>query len=295
MESEGVVQQTLKLQDWLNEKSIKSLQEKSDLEAKNTNKMYSAVLDVENTFVKDMDQSIEHQKMLKQRKRELLHKRWTERVFEPIQKQIDAQMCVDNSPYEEMARRKRLLHKEYLEHVNKKGHVFLDTYAPEEYYPMGLQASRPAPLVAVTGSLQDPLLKQERQRNQEDRVMIRCTTGDTVTDRNLPTFRQPSLAPLVPLGRHGTGCNGWLGMPKGDIESPVRMGSRRRMKGVFNDSQIDFPAWSKLASGPPITEEELRIQKKRTFKPAAPRSAYAIDPDTSLAPSLPRALSELTI
>ena len=81
------------------------------------------------------------------------------------------------------------------------------------------------PLQAETEFLQDPLLNQERQRNNEDRVIFRCMTGTTLTDKDLQAIRLPRL-PLVPLGRHGTHCNSWLSMPMGDIESPVRMASR---------------------------------------------------------------------
>lgn len=291
MDSDALVGHSLKLQDWLNEKSIRSVQEKADLEAKKTRKMYSDVLDTENTFVKQLDNMLYYKDMLSLRKRQLLHKKWTKRVYEPIRREIDGQMKSPRANYPELCSRKRQLHKEYLEHVNRKGHVFLDTYAPDEYYPLGLHAVRPAPLVAKTGPLRDPLSDQARQRNDEDRDILRCETGSTLADHDLSQIRLPPL-PLVPQGRHGTECSGWLGMPMGDIESPIRMASRRRMKGVYNNTKIDFQAWTK----PPTTanslhEEEIQTQKKRSYKLPPPRSAYAIEPSTSFAPSLPRDIS----
>ncbi len=81
---------------------------------------------------------------------------------------------------------------------------------------------------AETPQLQDPLLSCERKRSDEDRVLFRCMTGSTLTDRDLDQVRLPPL-PLVPLGRHGTDCHTWLEMPMGQIESPVRLASRYGM------------------------------------------------------------------
>ena len=78
---------------------------------------------------------------------------------------------------------------------------------------------------AQTRHLRDPLLSQGRERSEEDRIIIRCGTGSTLTDRDIECVRLPPL-PLVPLGRHGTECSTWTEMPMGDIESPVRQASR---------------------------------------------------------------------
>lgn len=52
------------------------------------------------------------------RKKEILHKKWNENVFQPVRKQIDKEM---NGPlFTELDRRKRALYRDYLEHVNKK-------------------------------------------------------------------------------------------------------------------------------------------------------------------------------
>jgi len=253
---------SLKLQKWLNDRQVKSLQEKADMEAKNTRKMYEAVLDSENTFVKEIQDFLSHKDMLNQRKKELLHKKWTENVSEPISKEIDAEINGPN--YLELMKRKRALHKEYLEHTNKKGHVFLDTIAPDEYYALSLHPTRPSLLTAQTGKLRDPLLSQERERSSEDRIIFRCMTGSKLTDRDLEQIRLPQL-PLVPQGRHGTECRTWLEMPMGDIESPVRLASRRRMRGDYNHSHFGLEEWSKPPPSPSRIEAEMQTQKKRIY------------------------------
>ena len=66
----------------------------------------------------EMGDFVRYQELLDLRKKELLHKRWTERVYQPIRRQVVSEA---NSPeFGELFQRKRQLYKEYLEHVNKK-------------------------------------------------------------------------------------------------------------------------------------------------------------------------------
>ncbi len=59
-----------------------------------------------------------YKEMLDLRKKEILHKRWSDRVYQPIRRQIVKQ--INTREFDELFQRKRELHKEYLEHVNKK-------------------------------------------------------------------------------------------------------------------------------------------------------------------------------
>ncbi|CAL8316711.1 unnamed protein product [Merluccius merluccius] len=66
------------------------------------------------------------------RRRELLHKRWTECVWLPIQWRVEKRVsrrCCDE------ADRLRCLYADYLRHCNAKGFVSLDCYDPQEYNP----------------------------------------------------------------------------------------------------------------------------------------------------------------
>ena len=74
---------------------------------------------------------------------------------------------------------------------------------------------------AITKKLNDPLLSQGSTRLEEDRTVVRCVTGNTMSDKEIEEMRLPP-APLVPLGRHGTECNTWLRMQLHDIDSGVR-------------------------------------------------------------------------
>uniref|UniRef100_A0A3B3Z8A2 Uncharacterized protein n=1 Tax=Periophthalmus magnuspinnatus TaxID=409849 RepID=A0A3B3Z8A2_9GOBI len=66
------------------------------------------------------------------RRRELLHKHWTERLWLPLQKHLNQRV----SSYGAIdIKRRQGLYSQYLQHYNSKGYVFLDTYNPKEYDP----------------------------------------------------------------------------------------------------------------------------------------------------------------
>lgn len=262
MDSSSLIGQTMKVQHWLNDRTVKALQEKSDVEARETRKLYSPLLETENTFCKDVDEFISHKDVMGLRKKEVLHKKWNERVYKPLRKKIIEAM--DSNDWPEVDRRKRELHKQYLEFTNQKGHVFLDTMDPEEYYAMALNGHRPAPIKVQTRPLHDPLISQGRERNEEERTILRCMTGYRYSDRDIEQVKMPRM-PLVPLGRHGTDSVHWLQMPLSNIESTPRLASRKRMQGMFNQSIIDFDTWSRTPYNHADVDRELQIQKKRQY------------------------------
>lgn len=256
VDSKSLIGQTLRVQDWLNEKTVKGLQfdipqawvekqERSDVETKEARELYNPLLEVENTFVRDMENVVSSKEVLDLRKKEMLHKKWNDRVYEPLREKIIDVM--DGEDWPELDRRKRELHKQYLEFVNEKGHVFLDTMDPSEYYAQALNGHRPAPIKhsclkwskhmaaakrrfdhqhykIATKAFRDPLLSQGRERSAEERTILRCLTGNDYTDKDIEQVKLPPL-PLVPLGRHGTDSVRWLEMPLHNIESTPRMAS----------------------------------------------------------------------
>ncbi|XP_036406211.1 protein FAM228A [Megalops cyprinoides] len=140
------------------------------------------LLDTENGFVKDLDSYLSHRGTLELRKRELLHKRWTERVWAPIQKSIEEHLslcCCEEA--ERM--RSALLH--YVEYCNAKGFVSLEDYDPNEYDPFLHHINRPHYFKVSTPALKDPLLHQSRERNKEIRTVLRCQTGHVYTRKQI--------------------------------------------------------------------------------------------------------------
>jgi len=254
---------TFRIQRWLNEKSIRNIQERTDFESRATKNMYTTLLNNEDTFVKEVDRFIDDKAALDKQKQQMLFKKWSDRVYSPVKEKIDEEMSGPN--YRTLDKRKRNIYKKYLDYSNRKGVVFLDVISPEEYDPLVLNANRPAPLKAITKKLDDPLISQGTTRLEEGRTVVRCVTGESLCDNTLEEMHLPRV-PLVPLGRHGTQCNTWLRMPLHDIDSGVRKRSGLRMKGIHNDSQINYEEWNKLERNPKTIDIELRSQKRRLFR-----------------------------
>ncbi|XP_059143497.1 protein FAM228B-like isoform X2 [Physella acuta] len=225
--SSNLQDQSLKLQNWIDKKTIKELQERADTESLETKKLYSELMETEQTFVKKLDELLSHKDLVDLRRKELLYLQWSEEVYEPIRKKI--LQAIDGSEWSKLDRRKRELHKQFLEHVNKRGHVFLEDDDKEQYYAQALNDSRPAPIKIKTEALRDPLLTLGRKKAEEERTILRCMTGQHYTDEDIEKVKLPPL-PLVPLGRHGVNSRKWLQMPLNNIESEIRQRRRQNQQ-----------------------------------------------------------------
>ncbi|XP_065057859.1 protein FAM228B-like [Rhopilema esculentum] len=253
----------LDIKSWLSEKSAKSIQEKTEYESSTVRNLYNTLLDNETELVESVDDYLAETEELQRRKRYLLMKDWTENVYNPLKASIDKEM--ESKNYRRLDKGKRKIYKDYLAYSNRKGNVFLDTMSYEEYDPLAISGHRPGPLKVVMKKPSDPLQFQAAKRDDEERVVISCQTGLELTDREIEQFRLPPL-PLVPLGRHGTGCGKLLEMELHDIQSDVRQRSQRRMLGIRTNSDIDFEAWQDAALEPNVIDKELRSRKKKQFQ-----------------------------
>ncbi|KAL8593981.1 hypothetical protein ACOMHN_045664 [Nucella lapillus] len=257
---------SLKGSNWLSSTQAKELVDQLRKESNATKSIYGPLLETEDTLVHDVDEYLGQADKLALRKKELLHKTWSQRVFEPMRCKI---LEVMQSPeFAGKDRRHRQMYSQYLEYTNQKGFVFLDTMDKGEYYAQALNGHRPSPITVKTSSLQDPLLLQGRERGQEEQTILRCTTGEVYSLSDIDQIKLPPL-PLVPLGRHNTSCMAWLEMPLGNIGSTPRKASRLRMKGNCTQSQINFGQSPQISSGGPVDPSlvdcELKLQKKRMF------------------------------
>ncbi|XP_057305825.1 protein FAM228B-like [Hydractinia symbiolongicarpus] len=216
---------------WLSEKSIKTVQEKTDYESSAIKNMYLNLLENEQKIQRHLDYVIEHDSMVRKRRLQALLKEWYEQTYNPLNEKILEEM--NGESYKTLEKTKREEYNKYLKHRNEKGHVFLDVFEKEEYDPLSVNSERPGPIKAVTHKLADPLLQQQQERNEEERVVLACDLGTRLSDKRIEMLRLPPL-PLVPLGRHGTECKTWLDMKLTDIQSGVRQRSQERFYGVRN-------------------------------------------------------------
>jgi len=250
------------LNGWLSEKSVKHIQEKIDYECSDISNMYNHLVMSEEQLQHDLNRVIKNDADMKKRKMRLLSKKWYEETYLPLNRKISEEM--NGANYRMLDKEKRKQYTSYLNHQNnKEGNVFLDVFEAEEYDPLYLNSQRPGPLKAATAKLADPLLHLQDKRNEEERIVLACDLGETLSDKEIESRRLPAL-PLIPLGRHGTKCSTWLDMELTDIQSDVRIRSQERRSEIRNKSD----PWFKDAEKPVENAHfacNLKWQRKKQF------------------------------
>lgn len=76
-----------------------------------------SVIQVLSKFLQDVDNSLLQKAFLDLRKKEMLHKKWSERIAEPVEAKIYEEM---KKNYPQVDNQKRKLYQEYLQHGNRK-------------------------------------------------------------------------------------------------------------------------------------------------------------------------------
>ncbi|BFZ09938.1 hypothetical protein BsWGS_12977 [Bradybaena similaris] len=261
--------QSGRTQDWLNESTIRELQKKAGNECHTTKQLYTTFMETERTFVKKLEDFLIHKEFTDLRKKELLHKRWTDEVYEPIRMKILD--TIDKSDWNSIDYYKREKHKKFLEHLNRRGVVFLDNdneeCSLEEVSSLGKVRTKP---------LRDPLHIDSRQQSEEEKAILLCMTGHRFTDSEL---RQVRLPPLSSGSRS-------LGMSRYSIENlPIK--NRHTLYGDSAKTSFDFRVWAAGDYDAKMAARELQIPRKRMFAehppfgkpPVVLNRAPFIDPD----------------
>ncbi|RDD41884.1 Protein FAM228B [Trichoplax sp. H2] len=221
----------LRKQGWISKDSLKERLDHESLEAR---RLYSRLKNVEDTFVKGVNQYVEYEDEKHDRKKRMLNKKWNEHVYDVVQIRVNDVM----KDYNKINKEKRHLIDQYIQYTNRKYKVLLDDYSPEEYDPVHLQRNRYHGSRRSAAPIRDPLILQERARTAEDRTVRRCDTGVSCSSRELAKYRLPS-SPLVPLGRGQDDSRDWIKMELYDITSNIRTQSRKRMNTEKNTSQVN--------------------------------------------------------
>ncbi|XP_022623646.1 protein FAM228B isoform X2 [Seriola dumerili] len=184
-------------QDWLSHTSLRHLQTKMEAENQQAREIIKPLLDTENGFVK-LERFLSQRDVTQLRRRELLHKRWTERVWFPLQRRVEEHVS-SCSTLE--VKRRQSLYSRYLQHCNTKGFVFLETYDLKEYNPFLLNIKKPQYFKLNTADLKDSLHLQLHQRREEKRTARSCEAGCKYTGRQakkLPHSDRPLSESVTP-------------------------------------------------------------------------------------------------
>ncbi|XP_043076009.1 protein FAM228A isoform X2 [Puntigrus tetrazona] len=162
------------MQHSLSLSSKKQLQEQLHSEQQEVDAIIQPLLETEAGFVKNLDRYVTHRGALDLRKRKLLHKRWTQSVWQPVQQSIEQHFT--HHGYTE-TQKMSCMHAHYINYCNAKGFVFLESYDPLEYNPFLHHFNTPHYRKISTPPLEDPLSLQSRARIKEKTAILRCQTG----------------------------------------------------------------------------------------------------------------------
>ncbi|XP_077345005.1 protein FAM228B-like isoform X1 [Lithobates pipiens] len=248
-----------KTEDWLAYKPYVQLI--MDAENEKISAKTQCVLDAENHYNQCLDKYVKQAECADLRRKEIQHKRWTERVAEPLQKTIER--YIDSQTSEDIERRRRWLLEQYLEYCNKKGSAFMRDYDSSEYDPFINRLCKHY-LRVSTPVFKDPLLQQYQKRYEEEKVALHCDTGRLYSANEVNELNLQKL-PQAPLGRQTMNGIKWLKTPFGYIESDIRVKSRQRVRGSVNQGTLDFKTWADTKYPPEIFNTERNICHKRKF------------------------------
>ncbi|KAM3932759.1 protein FAM228B [Leptodactylus fuscus] len=254
--------------DWLSHKPY--IQLLVDEESREISAMTQNVLDTENVYNQKVNEYVKQAEQTEQCRKEIQHKRWTERVSDPLQKAIEN--YIDHQSSEDIEKRRRRLLAQYLRYCNKKGSAFMRDYDSSEYDPL-INRLYKQYLRVSTPMLQDPLLQQCQQRYEEEKIAMHCETGRVFSAKEIHDLNLQKL-PRVPAGRQSMNSADWLKTPLGYIESETRLKSRQRVRGSYNLGNLDFKQWTNTKYPPEIFSSEMKISPKRKF-PVRPSSLPA--------------------
>ncbi|XP_065819913.1 protein FAM228A isoform X2 [Labrus bergylta] len=175
-------------QHFLSDSSLRRLQEKMEAEKQKANRIIQPLLETENGLVEELERFFSKRDVTELRRRELLHKHWTERVWFPLQCRVEERVS-SCGPME--AKRRQSLYSHYLHHCNAKGFVFLETYNLKEYNPFLLNIEKPCCFKVNRADFKDLFNPRSHKRLKEQRTAGSCEAG---CKRKLPCPLSDSVA-----------------------------------------------------------------------------------------------------
>eukprot|EP00072_Mus_musculus_P042473 XP_006515099.1 PREDICTED: protein FAM228B isoform X8 [Mus musculus] len=122
--------------EWLEPQSLSFMEA---LAKEDTDAAVQSILYRENYIMKELDKYLHHQDFLNTRRKEMLYKKWVERVADPLQKKIIEKV----HSHKNIKKRRRQELDNFLKHSNKKGNAFIEHYDPKEYDPFYMSKEDP--------------------------------------------------------------------------------------------------------------------------------------------------------
>nr|XP_020726114.1 protein FAM228A isoform X2 [Odocoileus virginianus texanus] len=160
-----------------------------------------AILFRENCIAKRLDAYFQHLDAFKERRKELLHKKWTENVAKPLQQRIMEKVI----SYKALEKTKQENFEYFLKHTNKMEIIFGDFYDPEVYNPFYMTKKDPNYGKVAVPPFCDPLFRRQQEIDEEQRAIFQYTTGKRCTlkkFKELQKARQYASLPQFTFSLH---------------------------------------------------------------------------------------------
>ncbi|XP_028022613.2 protein FAM228A [Balaenoptera acutorostrata] len=139
--------------------------------------------------------------VFKERRKELLHKKWTENVAKPLQQRIMEKVI----SYKGLEKTKQENSEYFLKHTNKTEIIFGDFYDPEVYNPFYMTKKDSNYGKVTVPPFCDPLFRRHRELDEERRAVFQYKTGKRCTlkeFKELEKARQYARLPQLTFSLH---------------------------------------------------------------------------------------------
>ncbi|XP_072508240.1 protein FAM228B-like isoform X2 [Notamacropus eugenii] len=146
-------------------------------------------------FLEEMYKYLDYQDMLTIKRRELLYRRWSFNVRDPLQQKISEKVSLPHT----IIKRKQEESDSYIKYSNKMGNAFINHYDPEEYDPFYMRNKNPGYLKVTLPPFRDPLLQAQQDRDEENRAILQCETGKMYTMKEFKQVKAKQLEALPPF------------------------------------------------------------------------------------------------
>jgi len=207
----------LKKETWQHKKKLPYMRENASMEAIAMKHITSIVLDNEEGFAKNLEDTIRNHELLNERKKVVRYRKWNDQVFEPTERAVKNTMRENFGKFRVAKQR---AYRDYLYETNVDQPSYLDVgssyYNGTRLYNVvggSMQANLPR--------LVDPIHSYQDRLNHEHRTVHRCETGELLTDEQLESRRwQCGHVQSEPLGRSKPDCEPgqWLLMKYNDVD-----------------------------------------------------------------------------
>lgn len=244
--------------EWLEPQSLSFMEA---LAKEDTDAAVQSILYRENYVIKELDKYLNHYEFLNERRKEMLYKKWVERVEDPLQKKIIEKV----SSHKKIKKRRRQELENFLRYVNKKENAFIEHYDPKEYDPFYMNKEDPNFLKVIMPPVRDPLKKAQYDKDDEKRTLLQCETGKIYTMKEFKEIEKAQLQSRFPNISNSRQCmtpNEWLKVPMRYIESEFCKKSRVKVKVNFNAGSFDLNPLRRVPDILEFQEEEKVVSYK---------------------------------